>query len=429
MRTTPRRPVSAFVLPVLLLLLTAPFAAAQESPIALGDDPRIAEAGIELSVFATGLEFPMGMVPLPDNSILVATSAPDGGSYFQSTGALVRLTDQDGDGRADDAGTILAADIPGPLVAIQRAGDLVFVTSARLGEEAIYVFRRGERWRSTLTPVGSATFAFAGAEHQSYALAVRRTPGKQDSYDLFFNVGAHGNVESGTTVTISGLINGELDDASVYMTTVTLNDSEPVFSEPVKIAAGLRNAAGLVIDPKTGDLVIGENGIDNPEDRIVSLSADEIDVIPADEIGGEVEDFGFPTTYVEYFSGEVVGEGGIPPVIAFTPIGDSENEGIAGIAPVPDSFPKPFAGGYIAGFHGQFDQGGGGNEENPLLFADLETGDYFQLVANENPGVGHLDSMTATKDALYVADLCTAGSLQAGEPCGVIYRITANPDR
>jgi hypothetical protein len=112
-------------------------------------------------------------------------------------------------------------------------------------------------------------------------------------------------------------------------------------------------------------------------------------------------------------------------VIAFTPIDGSENEGIAGMAPVPASFPAPFGGGYIAGFHGQFDQVGGGNEENPLLFADLTTGEFFQLVSNDNVGVGHLDSMTATDDALFVADLCATGSLEAAEPCGVIYRITA----
>ena len=122
-----------------------------------------------------------------------------------------------------------------------------------------------------------------------------------------------------------------------------------------------------------------------------------------------------------------MGEDGIDPVVAFPPTNGSENEGVAGIAPVPADFPADFAGGYVAGFHGQFDRFGGGNEENPLLFVDLASGDRFELISNDNPGVGHLDSMVATSDAIFVADLCAIGSLQAGLPCGVIYRITAAP--
>ncbi|MCC6790077.1 MAG: hypothetical protein IT336_00235 [Thermomicrobiales bacterium] len=405
----------------------SPFAAAQSATITLGDDPRIADAGITLSVFADGLDFPMGMIPLPDGSLLVAASTADGGSFFNSTGALIRLTDRDGDGRADDAGTVLAGDIFGPLVAVQRAGDLVFVTSARGGVEAIYVFRRGDRWRDPLISVGAAFFNFAGGEHQSYALAVRKSVDSPGGYDLFFNIGAYGNVETGRIVGVAGLMTGELDDASIYMTTVTDDGTDVTFSPPVKIASGLRNATTLVIDPVSGDLVIGENGIDTPENRIVSLSADEIDIIPAGEIGGEVEDFGFPKTYVDYATGETIGDGGIAPTIAVTPTNGSENEGVAGIAPVPTSFPEPFGGGYLAGFHGQFDGVGGGNEENPLLFVNLETGDRFDLVANDNAGVGHLDSMVTVGDAIFVADLCATGSLQAAEPCGVIYRIVAEP--
>lgn len=423
-----RRAIRTSIMVVALMVAStiAPIAAAQPGDIALGSDPRIARAGISLTVFADGLDFPMGMVELPDGSLLVATSTPDGSSFFSSTGALIRLTDRNGDGRADGAGTVLAGGLLGPLVAVQRAGDLIFVTSVRGGAEAISVFRRGARWRDPLVSLGTSFFNFAGGEHQSYALAVRKSVETRGGYDLFFNVGAYGNLETGYVVRIDGLIVGELDDASIYMTTVTVEGDEIAFTEPVKIASGLRNASALVIDPVSGDLVIAENGIDSPENRIVSLSADEIDVIPADEIGGDVEHFGFPTTYVDYATGETVGDEGIAPVIAFPPTDGSENEGIAGIAPVPATFPEPFAGGYVAGFHGQFDATGDGNEENPLLFADLESGDRFELIANDNPGVGHLDSMVSTKDAIFVADLCATGSLQAAAPCGVIYRITAD---
>src|SRR5690242_11953688 len=127
--------IPALLLAVLLALGPV-LATAQETTPALGVDPRIAKDGVQIGVFASGLNFPMGIIQLPDASYLVATSDPTGGSFFQSTGALLRLTDHDGDGRADSNGTVLAGDIPGPLVALQRAGNLIFVTTALAGGEA-----------------------------------------------------------------------------------------------------------------------------------------------------------------------------------------------------------------------------------------------------------------------------------------------------
>lgn len=409
-----------------LVLFAAPtLARGQDADVALGTDPRIAAADLELTVFAGGLEFPMGLIALPDGSLLAGVSAPTGGSFFASEGGLLRLTDRDGDGRADGGGRLLVAGIPGPIVALARAGELVFVTSAKAGEEAIYVFRRGDAWRDPLTLVGAIAFDFAGGEHQSYALAVRPTPGEEGSYDLVFNLGAHGNTETGTVVVASGLMTAEMQDASLYLTTVTDDGDTVAFSEPLLLATGLRNASTIVFARGSGDLIIGENGIDNPANRIVSLGADELDVIPADAIGGEPEDFGFPAAYVVYDSGEAYGEGGIAPAVAFTPTDGSENEGIASLAQMPDAFPAALRDGYAAGFHGQFEQAGAANEENPLLWVDPATGERFELIANDNLNVGHLDTVLATDDALYVVDLCTAGALSAGAPCGAIYRLTA----
>jgi glucose/arabinose dehydrogenase len=323
----------AVILVALALLLAAPAASAQDVGIALGDAPRIADAGLELGLFASGLDFPMGMVELPDGSLLVATSMPDGGTFFQSTGALVRLTDEDDDGAADDAGTPLATGLVGPLVALQRADKLVFVTSSRYGDERISVFRGGDDWTAPLRPVGEIAFAMGGAEHQSYGLAVRPSPERDGAYELVFNVGAFGNLQlAGEAVQVSGLTSGVIEDASVYMVTVIDTGDAVEVSAPLLVARGLRNASALVFDPATGDLVIGENGIDTPEDRIVSLSADEINVIPADQVGVDVFDFGFPTSYVDYATGEPVRPDGEPPVVAFTPLDGSESEGIAALA-------------------------------------------------------------------------------------------------
>ena len=409
-----------------VLLAYAPRAQAQDIDISLGDDPRISDAELRLGVFAGGLDFPMGMIDLPDGSILVATSTPDGGAFFQSTGQLLRLRDRDGDGAADGRPTVLATDLDGPLVAVARAGNLVFTTSARFGEERISVFRRGEDWASPLEPVGEIAFDFNGSEHQSYGLAVRETPGDDGSYDLLFNAGAFGNLQlQGPWVGVSGLTTGTIEDGSIYLVRVRDVGDAVEVSEPVQVARGLRNASAFVFDRETGDLVIGENGIDTPDNRIVSLSADELNVIPVKDVGVTVYDFGFPDAYIDYATGDPVGEVGTGPVVAYTPLDGSESEGIASLASMPALFPEELREGYVAGFHGQYDETGDGNEENPLVWADLETGDRFELVANDNPGVGHLDSLLATDDALLIADVCATGSLAAAEPCGVIYRLTA----
>jgi len=402
--------------------------AQEASPLFLGDDPRVDASEFRVTVFARDLFFPMGMVSLPDGSLLVGTSVLAGGGYFDSTGQLRRLVDEDGDGVADDGGTVLADDLHGTIVAVSRGGNLVFVTSAEAGRERIAVLRRGESWADPLTPAGHINFRFVGFDHQSYGLAVRSVAGDERRYELFFNVGASGNDTAGRTVKMTGLVSATLEDASLYRVVVDDTGQKPAVSEPELIATGLRNAAAFTFDPKTGDLLIAENGIDTPEDPIVALSADEIDRIPAGEIGGKAEDFGFPDSYVDYHTGETVGERGNPPAVAFLPIDGSENEGAASIAVAPSSFPDGLNAGVFVGFHGQWDDSGLANEENPVLYADPATGETVAIVANDDPNVGHLDSLLATDDALFAADLCggSRGSLVGNEPCGVIYGIRAD---
>src|SRR5262249_15263343 len=114
--------------------------ARETSPLLLGDDPSIDPSAFSVTVFARDLFFPMGMIHLPDGSLLVATSPPNGdGGYFTSTGELRRLVDADGDGVADDEGTVLAGDLPGTIVAVARGGPLLFVTSAESGRERISI--------------------------------------------------------------------------------------------------------------------------------------------------------------------------------------------------------------------------------------------------------------------------------------------------
>lgn len=407
---------------VLLLgfLLLAPAAAQEPQPLPL-------QEGVPLNAttFAANLNFPVGLAVLPDGSLLVGTSNPTGGSYFSSTGELVRLADDDGDGVADGELEVVATDLAGAVTAVAVANDLVFVTSVASGDERIQILRGGSDWLGPYELLGEVVFSFQGFGHQSYGLATRPSAANPDAIELFFNVGARGNDTAGGAVPLGGLLSGRLPDASIYMTTVTDSGSTVELSEPLQVASGLRNAMAFGFHPETGDLWITDNGIDGFEDVWASYSADELNVIPADQIGGEAEHFGFPTTYTLYDTGEEVGTDGIAPVVAFLSLNGAENEGAASLVFTPASFATSFGSGVLAGFHGQYDLSGLENEENPLLFVDLETYDISTIVPPAAPGIGHLDSMAATADAIYVADMCAGSSLANPRPCGAIYRITA----
>ena len=138
--------------------------------------------------------------------------------------------------------------------------------------------------------------------------------------------------------------------------------------------------------PETGDLWITDNGIDGFEDVWVSYSADESNVIPAAEIGGAVEDFGFPFTYTLYESGEVVGSGGIQPVVAFVPLGGAENEGVASLAFTPAGFASGFGQGVVVGFHGQYDKCGSGQRRKRPAVCRFDHPDCLDYRSTRVPG-------------------------------------------
>ncbi|MDP9354267.1 MAG: hypothetical protein M3R02_03125, partial [Chloroflexota bacterium] len=173
--------------------------ALQAAPaLAVGGDPRVDAEDFRVTVFADGLSFPFGMAALEDGSLLVGTSDPTGGGYFAGPGNLLRLSDEDGDGVADDAGTVLYSGLPGGITAMARAGELVFVTTGGSAPERISVLRVGEEAGEPLTLLGSIEFAFEeGQEHRTYAVAARERRGGGGRIDLFFNVGSAANDAAG----------------------------------------------------------------------------------------------------------------------------------------------------------------------------------------------------------------------------------------
>ena len=219
---------------------------------------------------------------------------------------------------------------------------------------------------------------------------------------------------------------GTLNPDSLYMVTVQDTGSSVNFSNLTQIATGLRNAAGIAFHPTTQDLYFAENGIDGLIDGNEPLSADELNRIPAFEIGASVPNFGFSGSYIEYRTGNVIGGTGVQPLVAFQPIPNpangSESEGSAQIAFAPTAFPAAVSNGVFVGFHGKFFEGGTANEENPLVYYDLATGEYFHFISNDLANISHLNGLLSTADSLFAADLGNIGSSTSG---GAIYQITA----
>src|ERR671936_2158646 len=113
------RLVSALLLLVATALLLADPAAAQ---FTVGGDPRVNPNDFRITTFASGLNFPNGLARLSDGSILVATSNPNGhGTYWASSGELLRFTDADGNGIADGPGQLMYSDPVGVWVALKVA--------------------------------------------------------------------------------------------------------------------------------------------------------------------------------------------------------------------------------------------------------------------------------------------------------------------
>ncbi len=393
-------------------------------------DPSIADQ-FEITTFASGLNFPTSMQELGDGSIIVATNDSASGNFFATTGTLLRFVDGNKDGVADGPGQVLASGLTGNITSIRQAGDLVFATSARGGNERITVLRSGASPSDVLTTVGTVELDFpAGWEHISYALAVRDSPTTPGSQEVFFNVGSQFNFDpTVSTLTASGLISGTINGDSIYRFTVTDGGAgAPALSGLEQIATGLRNAAGIAFDPLTGDLVFQDNGIDTPGNRNEPLSADELNRIVLGDIGGAVEDFGFPGEFIPYRTGGQGTPGSNNPLVAFQPLGDPltglEAEGAVEIAFAPDSFESILGGrGIFVGFHGKFSLGGVQNEENPLAFYNMDTDSYFHFIRGQQAGMGHLDGLLATSDSLFVSDLSSIGALTGAANRGVIYRI------
>ncbi len=387
--------------------------------------PGVNPSDFRVTTFASGLNYPVGMTELDDGSMLVAVS--NGSNFFGSTsGAILRLVDTDDDGVADQQ-TTLVNNVPGGgLSALRRSGDLVFTTGQGSGKP-ISIYRLGNAPNDPLSLVGSLSVNYPGGGwlHPHSALAAREiSPG---THELYFQLGSQANFATTTvTATLTSTIgvNGSLAGDALHRVTIMDNGTSVSGTDLTQIATGLRNAAGFDFHPTTGDLYLEDNGIDGLTDPNEPFSADELNVIAAADIGGAVESFGFPDTYVAYRTGQVVGNTGIQPLVAFQPIDGAEGEGPNDIAFAPPRFPTALRDGVFVGMHGKYSLGGVSNEENPLVFADLRDNSYFHFIGNDEPMVGHLDGLMTTQDSLFVADISPDGGFGGSSGnSGKIYQI------
>lgn len=417
--------------PLFAAVAAALLSQAAAAPFTL-QGPGVNAGDFRVTTFASGLSYPLGMAELPDGSLLVTLVANSG--FFSGTnpGRLVRYTDANQDGIADGAGTILHAGLPNSLSSLRVAGNLVFLTGP---PHPIMVFRMGATPADPLTLAGKLIITYPGGwtinYHQHSELAVRKTPGFANRYDIFFQVGAKANFAATTdtaTLTNDNIpgVDGGLAGDSIHMITIADNGSSFTAISRTQIASGLRNAAGMDFHPATGDLYFQDNGIDalTGTDQ---HGADELNRIVRADLGGAVEFFGFPANYTAYRTNTFVGGAGIPPLINFQPIPNpatgAKSEGPNQISFAPPGFPDGLNNGLFIGFHGRFNSGGTANDENPLVYANPATADYFHFIAGQQTGIGHLDGLLATRDSLFVADLATNGSLFADSNTGAIYQI------
>lgn len=386
-------------------------------------------ADFTVTTFATGLNWPLGMAFLADSSIVVGISK--GTSFFGSTtGAIVRLSDTNNDGVSDTFDT-LAVLSSGKTSALRRGGNLLFVTGQGSGNP-ITIWRVGTNATDALTLQGTLTLTYPSGSwyHPHSGLAVRPTPNVSSAYDLIFSVGSDSNATNSvrTLALTSDIgVSGTLEDESVYMVRITDGGSSVSASNLVQLADGLRNATGFDFHPTSGDMYFQDNGIDGLVNANEPHSADELNILPAADIGVTLYDYGFPDSYTAYRTGTIVGGVGTQPLIAFQPLQPDTTvqlEGPQDVVFAPRGFPDYLNNGLFVGMHGKFSAGGVANEENPLVFVNLTDTTYFAFVDQLETGVGHLDGLLAGTDFLLVADISPDGGFGAGDTDeGKIYKI------
>ena len=376
---------------------------------------------LTVSTYATGLSFPDSMQVLSNGSLLVGVSTPTAANDFlSSSGGLVQIAS------AGAAPTTVLSGLPYPVQSVRSiTNNLIAVSEAGTGGTQIAFLSPGATASSPYTNLGAINISPSNAgEIFNITLATRPTPGQPGSYDLFFSMnGDTDHTQSTNFATLGGLSSGNLPYNTIGMVTVTPTAGAPIVSPVTEIADGLRNTDGLVFD-SSGNLYLNDNGWDVPN-TTTPQSADELNFLAASAIGNGIADFGFPNNYIAYGTGTFVGGQDIPPLAAFQPLNGVQSLGVAEMALAPADFPVGLNDGLFITFYGVWEQGGVNNTTGPLVYYSFATGQYEDIILPGQPGIGHIDSITSTANALFIGDMNSTGQIRSGPQDGVIYEIQA----
>ena len=393
-------------------------------------------AGLRVTQFATGLNFPTTMAVLPDGSLLAGTTPSSGlggyEAYYLGSGQLIRMTDLDHNGVADGAGTVVAGNLPGAVTSVRQMGSLIAVattgngTQSGLGDADITFLQPGLNPDSPYSVAGSVHIHFPQFDAAiNVAMDAMPTAGTPGSYDLFFSLGAGNTLGASVgNVALTGLVSTAQPAGSVVRMRIDTNNPTPVITGVQTVATGLRNSGGILINQTSGDVYFSDNGY---EDQFgATVSADEVNLLTAAQIASNsAVAFGYPGSYTDYATGAFVGGTGVPPVAAFRPLGGAESIGLNELAFMPSGFPAGLNSGIAGGFDGAFNFAGPANQTNPVVLLDPTTGNYIHFIAGGQTGVGHLIGLASTSSSLFLADMASVDGWNGGT--GVIYQLSLDP--
>jgi hypothetical protein len=421
--------------------------AAWATPFTLDFSQVGGPSAIPGTVLATGLNFPYNLSVSPNGSLLfgqTTTTSPEGLLYGwgpQATGSAWQLPNL-GNGTFGPP-TQVGGTFPGLVTSVRSLGDGVLVVDSGAGAAG----GNGNRAMSFVSPdgttLGTINFTYptgsaSSWEHSNGMSLV--VPGANGINTVYFIVGSAAD-DAKTTQTVSinglGLSNVTLNGDSVYKMTVqsTSTNSVQILSAPQQIATGLRNPYALSLDA-SGDLLIADNGIDGAHDPN-ELSADTLKLLPANQIGQSVVDYGFPNSYIDFATGMWVNgdPSATQPLMAFTPVPDANgilqySEGVSAMAYLSPNL-LPFVGdqgGVVVSFHGIFDAGGTANNQNAVVYYDFATGKLIPILDGATPGVGHIDGLAIIGDDLFLEDMSQNGEINGlnGLGQGAIYEFDLN---
>ena len=386
--------------------------------------PGGSAATMNFTTFATGLSFAIGMTSLPSGNVIVGTTTRPASvsasfeNYFYGSGKVLKFADANNDGVADGPAQVIYS-AAGAVTGVASAGDFLVVSTTGAGSAAA----ANRQDLLILAPSGGGNFTSLGSLRLDMPnpynnMTVASAAAGGGSYYVYFHVasGTHEGA-AGPDVSVTGLLNGTVQGGSIYRITVDPSNAAVPVSGLTQIARGIRNLGGMNV-AANGDLFFTDNGWDI---NLAAVSADELNRVPAASLGGSVIDFGYASNYIDYNTGLATGSNGLAPVVAFIPSGGKQRIGISGSAEAPGSFPVEMQDGEFVSFHGDFYRSGVNNVLNPVVFYSRATNTYFDLVAAGQAGLGNIDSLMSTNNALFLADFTSGVAFQPDT--GIIYRL------